>query len=254
MDPFMKFASVTSDWNKMVSVERGTAAARLSFPTELLNSVTFKQSVETLHASVSMLTLAAGKAVETLNENGWNERAPGDVKAILRPAYRAVVQAGMNRARELENQRVSLIAMRKVDPAVAAEIRQMLRSLKVGEAMGAALNRPDVAAAAVQAWHLTGLPDNLRPQVEDALIRANLADQFAAQGANFQVRPTVSDPLAHGPDRAAVERQADLAMSGQKASQNEIKMVGELLSNAANFVAVAAGISAEASYELLVAA
>lgn len=254
MNPFLKFASATNDRSKMVSVERGTAAARLSFPTELLNSVTFKQSVETLHASVSMLTLAAGKAVETLNENGWNERAPGDVKAMLRPAYRAVVQAGTDRVRELDAQRADLIAKRKVDPAVAAETRQMLRSLKVGEAMGAALNRPDVAAAAVQAWHLTGLPDNLRPQVEDALIRANLADQFATQGPNFQVRPTVSDPLAHGPDRAAVERQVDLATSGQKASQNEIKMVGELLSSAANFVAVAAGISAEASYELLTAA
>lgn len=254
MDPFLKFGSASNDRNKMVSVERGSAAARLSFPTELLNSVTFKQPVETLHASVAMLALTAGKAVETLNENGWNERAPGEVKAILRPAYRAVVQAGMDRARELENQRANLIAMRKIDPAVAAETRQMLRSLKVGEAMGAALNRPDVAAAALQAWHLTGLPDNLRPQVEDALIRTNLADQFAAQGPNFQVRPTASNPLAHGPDSAAVERQADLAMSAQIASRTEIKMLGELLSNAANFAAVAAGISAEASYELLAAA
>ena len=131
MDPFLKFGSAASDRNKMISVERGSAAARLSFPSELLNSVIFKQPVETLHASVAMLALTAGKAVETLNENGWNERAPGDVKAILRPAYRAVVQAGMDRAREMENHRVSLIAMRKIDPAdCVGKLRDSSRAIK----------------------------------------------------------------------------------------------------------------------------
>lgn len=223
--------------------------ARFFAPSQVLSSPKFGQSSSALYGATSILALGANRAVATLNVNGWKERAPKDAAALTGP-FKAVQKAGIEARVENDRWRAKWLSKRSVEPTTAAEIRSWLRGQKADAATRAALEDPDVAAAALNAWALSGVPASLRPQVEDTLIRANLANAYSDQ---MTVKPTAASPLQYGADHEAIRRMMADAIVQHEAARAEVDLVETVLHSAINFVAVAADVHREQAYQLLAA-
>lgn len=237
---------------KFVSARRPDGRTAIFYiPTPLLGSPTFKNSLEALHAAISLTVMSLTKAAETLNETGLMQQAAAKFSSTAARAFQQLVSEGRKRWIDLDAIKTDWLNQRKIDPVVAAEIRTYLRSMKTGDAARAALADPDIAASAIAGWQLTGLPESLRSQVESQLMLANLAERFAVR---HRIEASASDPLAYGVNKDGALSDAKTALASHEASRGEVELLRQTLVSTVNFAAVASGISDASAHEMLTGA
>lgn len=221
----------------------------LPFHKFLETSAVFGQPVTAIRNATTTLASVAAQSMPNLTSRGWQENFANTTGKPLFRAASALHRVALSQFGELDGWRARTIkSANPVDPVIASEARAWLRSLKLGEAAKAALQNRTIAEAALAAWNLTNLPDSLRPQVEDALIRSNLVASYSHA---FKLKPDAANPFATGPDIAAAERAADEAFVLQKAAYAELETAQILFGNALDFAAIAGDVPRAAAFNMI---
>lgn len=248
----LNISRMDTDAAIVFTVDTDDASRTFAIPTSLMQTGSpVADGVGSVLAALDMWRSDANDQAKRLLPDALKGHLLATAASVLSKAYAKGQTDGIK-----ENQGIAAADARLLDApkdalsiALRAEDRAILRTLNnanLAEAIAGAdltrlqaiLERPD------------GIPSQFVDMARDRAMRLSFIQQSGIQ-ADYALSPTAVDPLAHGPDRAAAERAADTAMARHALRRDTVDMTRNVLRDAVQFVAVAAGVDKDRAFAAL---
>lgn len=213
----------------------------------LLADEQFGAVVAPIDGALERMTNMLGQNAAHRTRAGLEDLVRSNLVAVFQePFHRAL--ASVTAAKQDEKDWRSDKTACSLSFEAASEARTALRGVKQQDALQLCISHPDIGAAALASWGLSGLPNSLRPAVEDAVIAANLRKMYAPQ---TPMRPTGDNLFPEAADRAELDNLVRRALAARDANRNRISQVESFLYETLDYCAALSGQTRNAVFSAL---
>lgn len=190
---------------------------------------------------------------ERLMPNARSEELRGVVTRTLTKLFQSASSATIAEATAIDASTALVMNYRSGDPALRPMTINRFANMKQAEqaefAQRASVEQTSALVAAGRD-HFDRMDDTIWSLVERRhMLLAHI--RISGLTADFQRKPSAADPIAHGPDIAAVERAAAEALQRHDARRDVVKAATASLRSIVAATALACDLSMDAAYKLL---
>jgi hypothetical protein len=231
----LNISRMDTDAAIVFTVDADEASRTIAFPTSLIQAGgPVADGVGSVLAALDMWRSDANDQAKRLLPDALKGHLLATAASVMSKAYAKGQADGIKDA---------------VSIALRAEDRAILRTLDTAN-LAEAITGADLTRLQAILERPDGIPSQLVDMARDRAMRLSFIQQSGIQ-ADYALSPTAADPLAHGPDRAAAERAADTAMARHALRRDTVDMTRNVLRDAVQFVAVAAGVDQDRAFAAL---
>lgn len=263
MADYLEYNSRTDNVGYVASASRPDGRnAIVVVANRLTTAPTLGDPVKNLSFAMEQATGKFKSATDRFSEQGFKDDNKSSALAPLGKVFRETLTATVAYRNELNALQKDFATPRfpKDDnqAPIRAELRDRLAAMKPLQAVEAAINNFDMAAALMEggeAVALTmGISADMYASIAEGFAERNLANMLIGQRPELTLKPTANDVLRNGPDIEAAKAAAKELFAAHRASYENISNVEALLNSVVDFVAVTMDTYRDPAFDALMAA